>query len=234
MGMEELDPAEAAHIERAVQRILQSPILAGSSAGDIFQVMSTPHVLVGDDFRVDGPRTVVSVAPDPERRLLRIRDVELILAEPEPPTPPVGTARSATGLAAYIAGPTRSHLHDEWSSILSGSPEDGLRLSPARQRVMAIGFLMAALRMRLRDAARPAWLPIDWLLGTTSRTNGFIATVVGTQAIYIVGHQGLDALMTQVWEPCGIAGASLYAVARWLRGIRGIELAAPQREGADE
>jgi hypothetical protein len=219
MGMEELGPTEAARVERAVQELVASPILTDSRPGDIVRLTSTPQVLTEDGLRVDGPHTVVSVAPDPERRLLRIRDVEQISAEPEPPRPPVRTARSATGLAAYIAGPTRSHLHDEWSSVLTGFPEGGLRLSPARQRLMTIGFLVAALRMRLRDAARPAWRPIDWLLGTTSRTNGFIATVVGTQAIYIVGHQGLAALMTQVWEPCGIAGASLYALAVLSRDV---------------
>ncbi|MEU8717768.1 hypothetical protein [Streptomyces sp. NPDC048663] len=59
-----------------------------------------------------------------------------------------------------------------------------------------------------------------------SRTNAFIATAVGSQAIFIVGDDGLAALLTQVWEPCGIAGASLFALARRLRRVRGIEVAA--------
>lgn len=137
-------------------------------------------------------------------------------------------------LAVRIAGPARSHLRNEWASLLTGCPEDGFLPSLMNQRLMVLGFLVASIRMRLRDVARPAWRPIDWLLGTAPRTNGFITAVVGGQAIYIVGDQGLAALATEVWEPCGAASASLYMLARWLRRARGIELAAPEREPADE
>jgi hypothetical protein len=77
------------------------------------------------------------------------------------------------------------------------------------------------------------WRPVDWLLSASSRTNASIAAVVGTQTIYIVGDGGLSALVTDVWEPCGISGAALFALARWLRRLRGIELAAREHEGAD-
>ncbi|MGW6471109.1 hypothetical protein [Streptomyces nigra] len=49
--------------------------------------------------------------------------------------------------------------------------------------------------------------------------------MVGAQAIYIVDDGGIPALVTEIWEPCGIFGAGLYVLARWLRGVRGIELA---------
>ncbi|WP_234336914.1 hypothetical protein [Streptomyces xylophagus] len=75
---------------------------------------------------------------------------------------------------------------------------------------------------------------MDWLLRTPGRSNTCITAAIGIQAIYIVGAGGLPALVTDVWDPCGIAGASLYALVRWLRRIRGIELAAPEREPADE
>jgi hypothetical protein len=58
--------------------------------------------------------------------------------------------------------------------------------------------------------------------------------MIGTQATYIVGDNGLAALVTEVWEPCGIAGAALFVLTRWLRRVRGIELATPEREPADE
>ena len=144
------------------------------------------------------------------------------------------TARRTTSLAVRVAGSRRSHLQTEWAAILAGSPEDGLTFSPCRQVVLALGFLVAAVRMRLHDAVRPMWRPVDWMLGTASRTNGLIATGVGAQAIYIVGDGGLPALVTEVWEPCGIAGAALYALSRWLRGVRGIESATTEREPADE
>ncbi|MFE7889522.1 hypothetical protein [Streptomyces sp. NPDC057412] len=145
----------------------------------------------------------------------------------------VRPALTATRLAVLLAGRRRSYLSQDWATFLAGSPEDGVKFSVRRQFVLALGFLFAALRMRMSDLVRPAWRPVDWLLRTPSRTNAFIASVVGVQAIYIVGHDGLAALVTEVWEPCGIAGASLFALTRWLRRVRGIELAAVDGDGAD-
>nr|WP_237520001.1 hypothetical protein [Streptomyces sp. HUCO-GS316] len=150
------------------------------------------------------------------------------------PANPGRVARKATDIAVRIAGRRRAHLGTEWAAILAGAPEDGVTFSPRRQCLFALGFVLAALRMRLHDMARPAWRPVDWLLRTSSRTNAFITSVIGAQAIYIVDGHGLSGLATEIWEPCGVAGASLFALARWLRRMRGIELAAPERERADE
>ncbi|MGE6733023.1 hypothetical protein ACQKIP_19380, partial [Streptomyces sp. NPDC059900] len=62
------------------------------------------------------------------------------------------------------------------------------------------------------------------------RTNTLIALVVGAQAVYIVGDDGLAALVTEIWEPCGILGGAMYVLARWLRRVRGIELTAVRSE----
>jgi hypothetical protein len=78
------------------------------------------------------------------------------------------------------------------------------------------------------------WRPVDWVLSVPNRTNSFIAATVGAQAIYIVGDAGLSAVATEIWEPCGIAGAGLYALSRWLRRVRGIELSTPHREATDD
>ncbi|BBC34005.1 hypothetical protein SGFS_052990 [Streptomyces graminofaciens] len=107
---------------------------------------------------------------------------------------PGGTARAATGIAVRIAGRRRSHLRAEWAAILSGAPEEGVTFSSRRQLVVVFGFLLAASRMRLRYVVSPAWTPVHWLLRVPSRTNAFIPAVVGAQAIYIVGDQGLPAL----------------------------------------
>lgn len=155
---------------------------------------------------------------------------ELEQLEPSP-TP---AASWTTSMASGLAGQRRSHLRDEWAAILAGSPEDGVVFSPRRQLVLALGFLLAAVRMRSRDIARPAWRPVDWLLRVQSRTNALITAVVGAQAIYIVGDGGLGALATEVWEPCGAAGASLFLLARWLRRVRGIELATPESEQTED
>lgn len=143
-------------------------------------------------------------------------------------------ARGSLELAARLAGARRSHLRGEWLAILAGSPEDGVNLSSRQQIALAVGFLFAALRLRLKDVARPAWRPVDWALRVPSRTNTAITVLVGCQAIYIVRGGGFEALIAEVWEPCGIAGAALFALAHWLRRVRGIELAASDRETADE
>jgi hypothetical protein len=99
---------------------------------------------------------------------------------------------------------------------------------------MAAGFVVAAIRMRLHDTLGWTWRPVEWLLFKDSRTNGFIATVVGAQAIYIVDDGGIPALVTEIWEPCGILGTGLYVLARWLRRVRGIELATVQPPSSPE
>ncbi|WP_225796320.1 hypothetical protein [Streptomyces aculeolatus] len=135
-----------------------------------------------------------------------------------------------TMLAASIAGGGRSHLHDEWTAILASSADPGISLPLAEQQYLARGFVLAALRMRLHDLATPLLRPVDWLLSKESRTNCFITLIVGAQAIYIVGDGGIPALVTEIWEPCGVLGGALYVLARWMRAVRGIELAAARRD----
>ncbi|WP_148589742.1 hypothetical protein [Streptomyces sp. WAC01526] len=147
---------------------------------------------------------------------------------------PSAAARRATELAARMAGNRRPHLREEWAALLEGDPDREAGLTSRQELALVMGLLLAALRMRVRDGVRPAWRPVDWVLRLPSRTNAFITMLVGTQAIFIVGDDGLTALVSQAWEPCGIAGASLFALARWLRRVRGIELATPETERANE
>ncbi|WP_420037563.1 hypothetical protein ACN2WE_39745 [Streptomyces sp. cg28] len=134
------------------------------------------------------------------------------------------------GVASSLAGRRREHLRAEWTAILAGDPSRGLVLSRRRRMQYALGFLWAAVRMRAHDVMSPCWRPVDWLLRVERRTNVLIGLLVGGQAIYIVGDGGLPALVTEIWEPCGILGGALYVLARWLRRIRGIELATARPE----
>ncbi|MFD9411577.1 hypothetical protein ACFWBN_31775 [Streptomyces sp. NPDC059989] len=144
-----------------------------------------------------------------------------------------GAADRALRIASSLVGAHRAHLREEWAGLLAGDPETGLLLRPGRRLGYALGFLWAAVRLRLRDLVSPLWLPVDWLLVGEARTNRFIALAVGGQAVYIVGDGGLSALFTEVWEPCTLFGAGLYILARWLRRVRGIELAAVRGESSD-
>ncbi|MFI9780395.1 hypothetical protein ACIHCV_37900 [Streptomyces sp. NPDC051956] len=138
------------------------------------------------------------------------------------------------GFASFLAGERRAHLREEWAGLLAGDPENGIVLSPTRRARYALGCLWAAARMRLHDLAGPLWLPVDWLLSNESRTNRFIAMAVGGQAVYVVGTGGIPALVTEVWEPCALFGGGLYILARWLRRVRGIELATPHGDSSEE
>ncbi|MEU1778013.1 MULTISPECIES: hypothetical protein [Streptomyces] len=135
--------------------------------------------------------------------------------------------------ASLIAGRRRPHLREEWAAILAGDPENGLPLSKHRALAYAAGFVWAALRLRARDVTAPFWIPVDWVLATEKRTNAFIATVVGVQAVLVVGHDGVAALVTDIWKPCGTLGSALYVFTRWLRRVRGIELAASRNGTPD-
>ncbi|MBT2391647.1 hypothetical protein J7E87_19965 [Streptomyces sp. ISL-1] len=134
------------------------------------------------------------------------------------------SALRVASMAAHLAGSRRA-LRDAWLADLVGDPNNGLPLTPTEQRHLASGFVVAAIRMRAHDLLGGLWRPVDWMLAVESRTHGFIAAVVGAQAIYIVRDGGLSALATEIWEPCAILGGGLYVLTRWLRRRRGIELA---------
>ncbi|WP_217178101.1 hypothetical protein [Streptomyces sp. AC495_CC817] len=148
-----------------------------------------------------------------------------------PPTPG-RAARRTVDIASFVAGRHRAHLRQEWAAVLAGDPGNGIVLSSSRRARYALGFLWAALRMRLRDVVAPVWLPVDWLLSKESRTNGLITAVVGTQAVYIQHADGLHTLLTEGWGWCAGCGIALRLLVGWLRRIRGIELASA-RENAE-
>jgi hypothetical protein len=134
-------------------------------------------------------------------------------------------ARRATSVASRIAGPRRSHLREEWAAVLAGDPAAGVTLASRRQFVLALGFLVAAVRMRARDVAVPFWRPVDWMLSVGRRTEGFIAVPPGLLVIYIAHHDGLHVLLTEGWGWVGACGVATYWFTRWLRRLRGVELA---------
>ncbi|MFF8971515.1 hypothetical protein [Streptomyces sp. NPDC014995] len=147
---------------------------------------------------------------------------------------PSGRAAHRTlDFASFVAGERRAHLREEWAAILAGDPGNGVVLSPRRRMLYALGFLRAALRLRLRDLTAPLWWPVDWLLSAESRTNGFIAATVGAQVVYIQHEDGLHALLTEGWGWCAGCGIALRLFFAWLRRVRGIELAATRGDADD-
>ncbi|WP_051757198.1 hypothetical protein [Kitasatospora purpeofusca] len=138
--------------------------------------------------------------------------------------------RHLTGFAAWVAGSRRAHLRTSWLADLAGAPEDGLALNGRQRMALALGFVVAALRLRLHDLSRPLWAPVDWILSAPSRVRTAITTLVGTQAVYIDATGGLHELLTDGVQACGVTGAGLYCLSRWLLRVRAVELASRTRE----
>ncbi|MFD4343423.1 hypothetical protein ACFWQ6_00825 [Streptomyces coelicoflavus] len=134
---------------------------------------------------------------------------------------------SVVSVAATVAGRRRPHLRDEWLAHLAGAPEQSVTLTTWQRQRTAAGFLISAVRMRTQDLTRPLWRPVDWLLSSESRTRTVVTLAVGGQIVYIQKNDGLYGLLTEGWGWCAGCAVALHFFFRWLRTIRGVELAVP-------
>ena len=132
------------------------------------------------------------------------------------------SARSLTNLAALLAGRRRSELHDEWHAHLaSESDHDPVARAKVRHR-QALGFVAAAVQLRLADAADLAWRPVDAVLGSRTLSNLFVWGPVIVTLFAIVHHDGRFGLVADDQDPAAL-GAFLYVViktGRWWRGVK--------------
>ncbi|MFD7645750.1 hypothetical protein ACFV4P_34480 [Kitasatospora sp. NPDC059795] len=127
-------------------------------------------------------------------------------------------------LAGWMAGPRHSHLRTAWLADLASGPEAGIDLSRGRRLALTSGFVLAAARIRIRDAGRSLWVPVDWVLVSRDRTRLGVAVPVAALAVYIDVTGGLHELLTTGVQTCAVAAPSLWGLTRWLRRVRGIEL----------
>lgn len=149
-------------------------------------------------------------------------------------SPSPQASRRTTALAVTIAGSRRAHLRDEWQAILAGVDDPDAGLTSSQRHRLARGFLIAALRMRLRDLLGWLWAPADWVIASPSRSNGLVATGVGAQILYIQHTDGLHVLLTEGWGWCAGCGIALRLLLSWLRRVRGIELAAASSHSEEQ
>jgi len=139
--------------------------------------------------------------------------------------------RSLTRAAVFLAGKKRSAMRDEWRSHLSGWPGQGLT---SKQQIRAArGFLWAAVRYRLEDAADLAWRPADAVLGSRILSNLFVCGPVIAMLLAIVHHDGRFGLVADDQDPVA-AGAFLYVVIKTGRWWRQIKLPEPKPRRAKE
>ena len=125
-----------------------------------------------------------------------------------------------TNLAAFLAGPKRSSMLDEWRSHLSG--EIGQGLTRKDQIRAARGFLLAAARYRIQDAAALAWRPVEGVLRSRILSNLFVLIPAMMAALLILRHEGTLGVVTSA-ESISAIGGGLYAlvrVGRWWRDVR--------------
>lgn len=141
----------------------------------------------------------------------------------------LGVPSRTVGVAGRIAGRRRAHYTEEWASVLAGDPERGVTLSPVVQLRLALGFVRAAVRMRLGVL----WRPADWIIASKKRSNVFVASGVGLPAIAIGVSEGLYALCVAGLEWAVGCALVLSVLVGWLRQVRGIELAAVSRPDAE-
>jgi hypothetical protein len=108
-----------------------------------------------------------------------------------------------TGLAVLIAGRKRAGQGTEWRSHLSGETGWGL---PRDQQVReAAGFVRAAVRYRLQDAADLvqdaadlAWRPVDAILGSRELSNLIVTLVTLIVAVISIHGAGLYGLVNNL------------------------------------
>ncbi len=138
-----------------------------------------------------------------------------------------------TGCAVIVAGTRGARLRDTWTVDIAGVPEEGITLTRWQQVCHATGFLVAAVKIRGAALAGPLWRPVDWLLSVESRSTAVTVAVVGMQIIYIQRHDGLYKLLTEGWGWCAGCAVALHFFFRWLRKIRGIELAVSGQDASE-
>ena len=130
-----------------------------------------------------------------------------------------------TGAAVFLAGRKRSTIGLEWRAHLAGWT--GCGLSPRKQIRAAGGFVWAAIRYRLQDAADLAWRPMDAVLRSRILSNLFVLGPVAVTLVAIVRHDGRFGLVADVQDPI-MLGIFLFAVIRIGREWREIKLPEPK------
>lgn len=127
---------------------------------------------------------------------------------------------SLTDLAALLAGSRRPVLRAEWHAHLAGeSGHDPVTWRKVRQ---ALGFVVAAIQLRLADAAGLAWRPADAVLRSRTLSNLFVWGPVIVAAVAIVRREGRYGLVVGDQQLAELGGSLYLAirVGRWWRNVK--------------
>ena len=125
-----------------------------------------------------------------------------------------------TDLAALLAGHRRPELRDEWHAHLGGeSGHDPITWPNVRQ---ALGFVAAAIKLRLADAADAAWTPADAILKSRKLSNLVVFGPTALAALFILRRLGTLGVLTSAESIVAIGGAlyALIRIGRWWRNVK--------------
>jgi hypothetical protein len=139
--------------------------------------------------------------------------------------------RSLTGMAVVLVGQKRSMIGVEWQGHLLGEPDRGLT-QPEQIRA-ARGFVLAAVRYRLQDAADQAWRPVDAVLRSRALSNLFMLIPTVMAAMLILHHEGTLGVVASA-ESIVTIGGTLYALIRVGRWYRDVKPSDPKAKRAKE
>lgn len=141
------------------------------------------------------------------------------------------SALRLTDLAVFLAGRRGPALRDEWRAHLAG--ESGHDLVTSQKVKEARGFVLAAARCRLGDAAESAWTPVDAILRSRSLSNMLVLIPTAVAAVIIFHHDGTVGMLGSA-ESIAAIGGSLYALIRAGRSYRDVKPPEPKARRAKE
>ena len=133
-----------------------------------------------------------------------------------------GCVRGLTGFAGGLAGSRHAHLREAWAADLFGDPETGQLPSASRRLRLAAGFVAAALRCRLDDAAGLAWRPVDAVMSSWHGSNLAMLMPVTIAAGLVLTREGFYGLINDA-DNLGVIAAAPYAAIKGLRKYRQID-----------
>jgi hypothetical protein len=114
----------------------------------------------------------------------------------------------------------RPGLLDEWRSHLAGRP--GHKLTNWEKTRDAAGFILSALKMRLRDLADLAWVPADRVLSSRTLSNLVVLVPTVAEAATILIHAGAMGIMESMEDLAATIGMmyGLIRLGRWWRDVK--------------
>ena len=156
--------------------------VTGVRTSGIADAAQEPPVPDASDAETQSPERVLSpAAGQSQERLRRFRTRRAAV-----------TTKKLTSLAVLIAGQRGDVASAEWCSHLSG--ETGTGLPSRRQARESAGFVLAAVRYRLQDAADLAWRPVDTLLESRELSNLTVVLATLVIVVFFLHRGGLNDL----------------------------------------